>query len=45
VNCKTFKKWVNVIALPAEIKLVDAVKIIQKHIEKEAKNEKEIERA
>ena len=41
VNCKTFKKWVNVIAFPAEIKLVDAVEIIQKHIEKEANNEKQ----
>ena len=45
VNCKTFKKWVNAITFPAEIKLVNAVEIIQKHIEKEAKNEKEIKRA
>jgi len=40
VNCKTFKKWVNAITFPAEIKLVNAVEIIQKHIEKEANNEK-----
>nr|DAS75337.1 MAG TPA: hypothetical protein [Caudoviricetes sp.] len=40
MNCKTFKKWVNVIDFPAGIKLVDAVEIIQKHIEKEANNGK-----
>ena len=45
MNCKTFKKWVNVIAFPAEIKLVDAVEVIQKHIEMEGKNEKKIKRA
>ena len=38
MNCKTFKKWVNVIAFPAEIKLVDTVEIIKKYIEMEARN-------
>lgn len=45
VNCKTFKKWVNVIPFPAGIKLVEAVEVIKKYIEMEAKNEKEIKRA
>lgn len=40
MDCKTFKKWVNVIAFPAEIKLVDAVEIIKKYIEMEANNGK-----
>lgn len=38
MNCKIFQKWVNVIAFPAGIKLVDAVEIIQKYIDLEAKN-------
>ncbi|WP_338953639.1 hypothetical protein [Fusobacterium nucleatum] len=40
MNCKVFQKWVNVIAFPAEIKLVDAVEVIKKYIEMEAKNGK-----
>ena len=40
MNCKTFKKWVNVITFPAEIKLVDVVEIIKKYIEMEANNGK-----
>jgi hypothetical protein len=40
MNCKTFKKWVNIIAFPAGIKLVDAVEIIEKYIEMEANNGK-----
>ena len=45
MNCKSFKKWVNVIPFPAGIKLVEAVEVIKKYIEMEAKNEKEIKRA
>ncbi|WP_339010244.1 hypothetical protein [Fusobacterium animalis] len=39
MHCKVFQKWVNVIAFPNEIKLVDAIKIIQKYIEMGASNE------
>lgn len=45
MNCKTFKKLVNVIAFPAGITLIEAVKIIEKYIEREGENEKEIKRA
>lgn len=40
MNCKTFKKWVNVIAFPAGITLVEAVEIIEKYIEMEGENGK-----
>ena len=39
MNCKTFKKWVNVIPFPAGIKLVEAVEVIKKYIEMEGNNE------
>ena len=45
MHCKVFQKWVNVIVFPEDIKLIDAVEIIQKYIKMEAKNEKEIKRA
>ena len=45
MHCKIFQKWVNVIVFPEDIKLIDAVEIIQKYIKMEAKNEKEIKRA
>ena len=38
MHCKIFQKWVNVIPFPTGIKLVDAVEVIQKYIEMEAKN-------
>lgn len=40
MNCKTFQKWVNVIAFPSNITLVEAVEIIEKYIEVEANNDK-----
>ncbi len=40
MHCKIFQKWVNVIPFPAGIKLVDAVEVIKKYIEMEAKNGK-----
>ena len=40
MNCKTFKKWVNVIPFPAGITLVEAVKLIKKYMEMEGKNGK-----
>ena len=40
MNCKVFQKWVNVIVFPDDIKLIDAVKVIQKYIEMEAKNDR-----
>ena len=45
MNCKVFQKWVNVIVFPDDIKLIDAIEVIQKYIEMEAENEKEIKRA
>jgi hypothetical protein len=45
MHCKVFQKWVNVIVFPEDIKLIDAIEVIQKYIEMEAKNEKEIKRA
>ena len=45
MHCKIFQKWVNVIVFPEDIKLIDAIKVIQKYIEMEANNEKEIKRA
>ena len=45
MNCKVFQKWVNVIVFPEDIKLIDAIEVIQKYIEMEANNEKEIKRA
>ena len=40
MHCKIFQKWVNVIPFPEGIKLVDAVEVIKKYIEMEAKNGK-----
>ena len=45
MNCKVFQKWVNIIVFPEDIKLIDAIEVIQKYIEMEANNEKEIKRA
>lgn len=45
MHCKVFQKWVNVIVFPEDIKLIDAIEVIQKYIEMEGKNEKEIKRA
>lgn len=45
MHCKVFQKWVNVIVFPEDIKLIDAIEVIQKYIEMEASNEKEIKRA
>ena len=36
--CKVFQKWVNVIIFPKDIKLIDAIEVIQKYIEMEAIN-------
>ena len=38
MNCKVFQKWVNVIVFPDDIKLIDAVEVIQKYIEMEDRN-------
>ena len=38
MNCKIFQKWVNVIVFPEDIKLIDAIEVIQKYIEMEARN-------
>lgn len=40
MNCKVFQKWVNIIVFPEDIKLIDAIEVIQKYIEMEANNEK-----
>ena len=40
MHCKVFQKWVNVIVFPAGIKLVDAVEVIKKYIEMEARNDR-----
>ena len=45
MHCKVFQKWVNIIVFPEDIKLIEAIEVIQKHIEMEANNEKEIKRA
>ena len=45
MNCKQLKKYWNKISFPAEITLVEAVEIIEKYIEMEGENEKEIKRA
>ena len=45
MHCKVFQKWINVIVFPDNIKLIDAVEVIQKYIEREGENEKEIKRA
>lgn len=38
MHCKIFRKWVNVIVFPKNIKLMDAIEVIKKYIEMEAKN-------
>ena len=40
MNCKIFLKWVNVIVFPENIKLIDAIEVIQKYIEMEARNDR-----
>ncbi|WGM54831.1 hypothetical protein FNU4_45 [Fusobacterium phage vB_FnuS_FNU4] len=45
MHCKTLKKYWNKIPFQAGITLVEAVEIIEKYIEMEGKNEKEIKRA
>ncbi|MEZ7723713.1 hypothetical protein O3799_01775 [Fusobacterium periodonticum] len=40
MNCKIFQKWVNVIVFPENIKLIDAIEVIQKYIEMEARNDR-----
>lgn len=45
MHCKTLKKYWNKISFPAGITLVEAVEIIEKYIEMEGENEKEIKRA
>ena len=40
MNCKIFQKWVNVIVFPENIKLIDAIEVIQKYIEIEARNDR-----
>ena len=45
MHCKTLKKYWNKIPFPAGITLVEAVEIIEKYIETEGENEKEIKRA
>lgn len=40
MNCKIFQKWVNVIFFPENIKLIDAIEVIQKYIEMEARNDR-----
>ena len=45
MHCKIFQKWVNVIVFPEDIKLINAIEVIQKYIEMEGVNEKEIKRA
>lgn len=45
MHCKILKKYWYKIQFPDNITLIDAVKIIQKYIKMEAKDEKEIKRA
>lgn len=40
MNCKIFQKCVNVIVFPENIKLIDAIEVIQKYIEMEARNDR-----
>lgn len=40
MNCKIFQKWVNIIVFPENIKLIDAIEVIQKYIEMEARNDR-----
>lgn len=39
MHCKVFQKWVNVIVFPKNIKLIDAIEVIQKYIEMGVINE------
>lgn len=45
MHCKILKKYWYKIPFPDNITLIDAVKVIQKYIKMEAKDEKEIKRA
>ena len=45
MHCKQLKKYWNKIPFPAGITLMEAVEIIERYIEMEGKNEKEIKRA
>ena len=40
MHCKVFQKWVKVIVFPENIKLIDAIEVIQKYIEIEARNDR-----
>lgn len=40
MHCKIFQKWVNVIVFSEDIKLIDAIEVIQKYIEMEARNDR-----
>jgi hypothetical protein len=40
MHCKVFQKWVNAIVFPENIKLIDAIEVIQKYIEMEARNDR-----
>ena len=45
MHCKQLKKYWNKIPFPSNITLMEAVEIIERYIEMEGKNEKEIEGA
>ena len=40
MHCKVFQKLVKVIVFPENIKLIDAIEVIQKYIEMEARNDR-----
>lgn len=40
MHCKVFQKWVKVIVFPENIKLIDAIEVIQKYIDMEARNDR-----
>lgn len=45
MHCKQLKRYWNKIPFPDGITLMEAIEIIEKYIEMEGKNEKEIKRA
>lgn len=40
MHCKVFQKWVKVIVFSENIKLIDAIEVIQKYIDMEARNDR-----
>lgn len=40
MHCKVFQKWVKVIVFPENIKLIDAIEVIRKYIDMEARNDR-----